>query len=112
MTTLKITTSCEHDAPIEECREAFAAHPEIAARAPRWAREVCFHGIYDDGYIGWIYKFEDDDVQIAWGWQIENGIIAHARLEDDPDTSLAGDILFEIVADYIEARESREQLAA
>jgi hypothetical protein len=107
VTALKITTMCERDAPIEECRQVFASHPEIAAHAPRWAREVSFDGIFDDGYIGWNYRFEDENVEIAWGWSIQNGVIAHDKLQDDPDTSLGGDTLFEIIADYIERTESK-----
>ncbi|PVE95010.1 hypothetical protein [Microbacterium sp. TPD7012] len=106
MSALLITTSCERDAPIEECREVFAAHPEISEKAPRWAREVSFHGIFDDGYIGWSYRFQDENVEIAWGWTIENGAIAHEKLQDDPDTMLGGDTLFEIIADYIERTEA------
>lgn len=112
MTTLRITTCCERDAPIEECREVFASHPEIALQAPRWARDVEFHGIFDDGYIGWIYRFEDENVEITWGWSIEDGVIAHDKLQPDPDTSLSGDTLFEIIADYVETTESSRQRAA
>ena len=105
MSSLTITTVSERDAPLEECRRVFAAHPEIWAQAPRWAREVAFHGILDNGYIGWIYRYEDENVTIDWGWSIENGAIAHDKLQPDPDTSLSGDVLFEIIADYVERAE-------
>ena len=63
MSAVVITTLNERDAPVAECHEVFAAHPEIASHAPRWAREVAFHGIYDDGYFGWHYRFEDENVR-------------------------------------------------
>ncbi|MCM3779873.1 hypothetical protein [Microbacterium hydrocarbonoxydans] len=106
MSALEIRTLCERDAPIEECREMFAAHPEIAAHAPRWARTVSFDGIFEDGYVGWIYEYSDENVEIRWGWTIENGVIAHGKLEPDPDTSLSGDTLFELIADYVERTEA------